>query len=150
MIKRRWILWLGILTLVLGACAPLARSPLAQARATWEAQGIESYRFTLVRNCFCLIRGPVVVEVRDGAVESIVDADTGEPVVGNTQLDEVFGEVATIEALFDVIADAEGAARLDTEFDPELGYPTTIYIDESEMIADEEMGYEVKDLVALD
>lgn len=147
--SRNLVLLLGLVSFLVGACVPLARSPLDEARALWSAQGMDDYRFTLVRNCFCLIRGPVVVEVRNGEVVSIVDAQTGEPEQDNVALTEVFGEVATIQALFDVVAEAEGAATRDVTYHPELGYPTYIYIDESEMIADEEIGYEVLDLVKL-
>ena len=49
----------------------------------------------------------------------------------------------TIDGLFDLIQDAydRNAHEVQVEFDPSRGYPTRIYIDYSEMIADEELGF---------
>ena len=148
--RKLWVLLLIVISTLLGACAPLAASPLSEARATWAAQGIDDYRFTLRRNCFCPVRGPVVVEVRDGEVVSVVDATTGASEQDGFALIEVFGDAATVDALLNTIAEAEGAARLEADYDADLGYPTHVYIDESELIADEEIGYDLEEFVVLD
>ena len=44
---------------------------------------------------------------------------------------------------------ASPAAKVRATFDPELGYPLSVYIDWSEQAADEETGYLVSHLEAL-
>ena len=44
----------------------------------------------------------------------------------------------------------EAAAQVELEFDPELGYPTSVGIDYDTMMADEEIAYRVSDLRASD
>lgn len=152
--KGKWILTVvaGLLLvgLVAGAGLALANPKPLEGRARWEAQGIRDYRFVLERVCFCLARGPVVIEVRDGQVVSIVDAVTGEAESDGFALAEIYGEVSTIDALFDVIDGAEDAEVVTVSYDAELGYPTEIYIDESFLMADEEMRYLVSDFALLD
>lgn len=136
----------GILALIgLIAALTIARPKAAEGRALWESKGIEDYRFTLSRNCFCLIREPVVVEVRDGKAITITDQATGKSTIDGFELTEIFEEAATIDKLFARIeqAEVEGAVRIDVTYDKTYGYPTSLYIDQSEMIADEEIGYVV-------
>ncbi len=49
----------------------------------------------------------------------------------------------TIDGLFDLVQDVydRKTYAVQVEFDPSRGYPTRIYIDYSEMIADEELGF---------
>lgn len=108
-----------------------------EAREQWAAAGPAAYQLTLHRSCFCPpeYRGPFMVTVRDGDVETVryegqtVDAARG----------------MSVESLFDLIEDAyaRGAERVDAEFDPTWGYPTRLYIDYEAQMADEEIGYEV-------
>ncbi len=122
-----------------GPAAP--RSPdLDAARQRWADAGLDAYRMTLQRSCFCPedYRGPFEVTVRDGAVASArFDGATVDP-----------ERVVTVDGLFGLIEDAyeRGAERVDVTFDPELGYPTELYIDVSSQMADEEVGYTVSDL----
>jgi hypothetical protein len=144
-----------LLVAVLSIVAVIAGTVLAQdrpveGRKLWESQDITSYRFVLSRNCFCPIRGPVVIEVRDGEAISIVDQETGKSTVDGFPLTDIFGDVDTIDKLFAVIEDAEGAAVLRVTYDEALGYPAEIYIDQSELMADEEIGYVVHSLEILD
>jgi hypothetical protein len=151
--KSKWILALVavlLLVSVAGAGLALANQKPLEGRALWEAQGIDDYRFVLERVCFCLARGPVVIEVRDGKMVSIVDAATGEPVNEGWALAEIYGDVSTLDKLFDVIDGARGAEILRVSYDAELGYPTEIYIDESSLMIDEEMRYLVSGFELLD
>ena len=126
----------------LPADTPAVRSPeLDDAKARWEAAGLDAYRMTLQRSCFCPedYRGPFDVTVRDGAVATVrfngasLDAD----------------RAVTVDDLFALIEDAykRNAASVDVAFDPDLGYPTSVGIDYSTQMADEEMAYTVADLV---
>ncbi len=117
------------------------RSPeLDAARQRWADVGYDAYRMTLQRACFCPedYRGPFDVTVRHGAVD---DATFNGATVDAER-------VLTVAALFDLLEDAydRNAARVDVTFDDELGYPTSLYIDYDEGIADEEVGYTVADV----
>lgn len=129
-----------------GGATPAVRTPdLDAARARWEAAGFDAYTMTLRRICFCPTpdyTGPFTVRVQDGALASVsldgvlVDEDRGE----------------TVDDLFDLIEDAyeRKAEVVAAEFHPEYGYPTSLSIDYSSMMADEEIGYHISDLKATD
>ncbi len=54
-------------------------------------------------------------------------------------------EIVSISSLFAAIQEAieQNAADIQVQFDETYGYPTNVYIDREEMIADEEVGYMV-------
>jgi len=125
------------------------KASLAENRTKWETAGAQRYRFRFQRSCFCLpdFTRPVYLTVGGGSVEAAEFADTGEAVEPAN-----LGRYETVEALFDLIVGAiEGeAARIDAEFDAELGYPVRLYIDRNLMMADEEQGFEARELVILE
>ncbi len=111
---------------------------LGEQRARWETQGLADYTYDVRRVCFCPFREGVRVTVVDGAVTGASDLATGEVLEPNeVQL------YLTIDGLFDLIQDAydRNAHQVQVEFHPSRGYPTRIFIDYSEMIADEELGF---------
>lgn len=114
---------------------------LEAARQRWRDAAMDDYQMTLQRICFCPVpdyTGPFEVTVRDGDVSTVmlegasVDAERG----------------VSVDALFALIDDAyeRGAVEVALEFDPELGYPTSVGIDYDFQMADEEIGYRVSDL----
>ena len=111
---------------------------LGEQRARWQALGLNDYTYDVQRICFCPFREGVRVTVVDGAVAGATDLATGEVLEPN----EVQWYL-TIDDLFDLVQDAydRNAHEVQVEFDPSRGYPTRIYIDYSEMIADEELGF---------
>lgn len=119
-----------------------ALQQLEKNRKLWESQGIDDYSFTLQRSCFCRgdDRRPIHIQVRDGKVVAAKFADTGEPLPPSMDYAK-----KTIPDLFNEVAQAikEKAARLEVSYDPTYGFPTSIFIDRSELIADEEIGYSV-------
>lgn len=133
-----------VAALVLGGCSLLSgsREPaaLSEARDRWAGSGVDDYAMTLERSCFCPeeYRGPFAVEVRDGAVISVMLRDETLPT----------DRALSVEGLFDLIADAyeQKASRVTVTYDPTLGYPTQIYIDYIAQAADEEVGYTVSKL----
>jgi hypothetical protein len=149
---RRRFLGAALLALLVLGCGttgpsdPLdrERERLEQARAQWRSLGIADYRFTFQRSCFCApsLREPALVNVIRGSIVSVESA-AGEP------QDPAF--YYTVEELFALIEEAidQGAARLSVTYDPGLGYPTSGHIDRSEMIADEELGFEASSLEQL-
>ena len=129
-----------------GAGPAAERSPeLDAARERWMAAGLDAYAFTLRRSCFCPspdYTGPFEVTVRGGAIDTVrLDGAT---------VDDERG--MTVDDLFDLLEDAyeRGAVRVDADFDAELGYPTSLYVDYDQRIADEEIGYFVSELAAAD
>ena len=111
---------------------------LQQNRRLWRNQNISSYRYTLRLGCNCLLEvtQPVVIEVRNGKVTSMVAANSGKPVNP-----EYFKNYNSIPRLFDVVhaALSKKAQRLSVTYHPTLGYPTQINIDYDQQMADEEL-----------
>ena len=118
---------------------------LGEQRALWASQGLADYTFDAVRICYCQFVADVRVTVKDGVITGVT---------------ELASEVArdpetfrTIDGLFDLVQDAydRDAHEVQVEFDPSRGYPTRIWIDYVQMIADEEMGFTLlSDVTALE
>ncbi len=112
---------------------------LSEQRSLWEAQSLEDYTFDVRRVCFCPFREEGVrLTVVAGVLTGATDLATDKVLEPN----EVQWYL-TIDGLFDLLEDAydQDAARVDVDFDASRGYPTSIWIDYSEMIADEELGF---------
>jgi hypothetical protein len=86
----------------------------------------------------------VVVTVRNGQVESRRYEDTGADVPA-----EFAPAYPTVDGLFAVIEEAiaEQAAAVDVLYDAARGFPVSIQIDGSPMIADDEMFYGTRNFV---
>lgn len=111
----------------------------------WQDAGIDNYSMTLARSCFCrddTIR-PVNLDIKNDKVVAATYADTGEPVpadnINQLSVDDLFSTIK--KAL------SSGAAAVDVTYDPTYGYPTSIYIDQNRMMADEEMGFSISNFV---
>lgn len=122
-----------------------AASPLAQ----WQAQNLDSYRYTLQVGCFCIeeMRRPVVIEIQNGDVASMTYADDGSAADPS-----LFERYASVESLFAIIdeAAAEDPAKLDVVYDQTTGVPLSMDIDISEQMADEELYLAVSNFEAID
>ena len=106
----------------------------------WKNQKIVDYEFTLTVNCFCTIetRGPHAIVVKGGKIQSV----NGE------NYDAVKHYAAkTIDQLFELISVNLGRKPFSKtlEYDTKYHFPSSIYFDISQMIADEEIGYTVSD-----
>ncbi len=129
-------------TSVPGTVAPedldAVQAALDEARARWEAADIADYTFTYRPVCFCPPQVFTVV-VEDGVVAA-VDAD-GE---GGA----VTGEPTTVDAVFDDLQAAidDGVFSITAEYDAELGYPVSTWIDVDLRMADEEYGIQIEEL----
>lgn len=123
------------------------QSQLDANRKKWESQGIDDYSFTFQRSCFC--RGdairPINIEVRDGQVSSARYADTGELIPDDRQTNKQSIYNMNADGLFNLVEQGikGGAERVDVTYDKTFGIPTSIYIDQSTQMADEEMGYTI-------
>ena len=109
--------------------------------------GPADYAFTLTVSCFCVPLGPLRVAVYEDAV---VDVTALDPPKG-AEDDPRFQERADAAALTlaELTALAERAEReaddVRVEYDPVRGFPTSLSIDWSALIADEEIAYTVSD-----
>ncbi|HLT47333.1 MAG TPA: DUF6174 domain-containing protein [Rubricoccaceae bacterium] len=121
------------------------RAALDAARARWEAAGLDDYRFVYQVTCFCPeeARGPFALTVRDGVVV--------EALFQGRAMDPADPRFATVDALFETLAEAfdRGAASVRVTYDAALGYPAEAYVDYETMVADEELGFAVRDLTPL-
>jgi major membrane immunogen (membrane-anchored lipoprotein) len=135
------------------SCASSVPEELTTSEKLWKDRGLRNYDFTLERQCFCPEdwRGPVDVQVRDGAAISVTYVSTNEPVT-----DGKFDNADTIDKLFTILENAytgkgdfeQKADTINVSYNAQMGYPTTFFIDVSQTIADEEQGYTVTNLVA--
>ena len=105
----------------------------------WNKKKIVNYSFSFKRVCYCPLEyvGPNQIIVQNGKITSVNGAPYNAA--------ERYGVMYTIPELLQVIK-----ANIDRKpvksilnFNQTYGYPTTIFFDFSEMIADEEIGYEI-------
>ncbi len=124
-----------------------AQQQLDANRKKWNSLDIQDYSFTLQRNCFC--RGdairPINIEVRDGSVAKATYADTGELLPDDRKTNKQSVYNLNADGVFNLVEQGikSGAAKVDVRYDKQYGLPTSIYIDQSFQIADEEMGYTI-------
>ena len=108
----------------------------------WEENKFEDYDFTLQISCFCIIEYtmPKRIEVRDNKVVSV----EGTPF---EDLNDI--SYRTIDGFFEYIEEKRKLNPIieEIKYDSIYGFPTYIYFDISEMIADEEIGYTLTDFV---
>ena len=137
--------------LALGGCAGILDAedelaPLygevAEQRARWEALGLDDYRFTLARSCFCHEEAtqPARVEVRGDRVVKVTSFRTGR------DFDVRMG--VTVEQLFEMIAAAErDGTYLEASYHPRRGYPVGAVI--GTLANDAGVAYSLSDLEAV-
>jgi hypothetical protein len=105
----------------------------------WNEKKIENYSFSLKRICFCPTEyvGPHQIVVKNGKISTVNGAPYNKA--------ERYGVMYTIPELLQVIKENidKKPAKQTLNFNPTYGYPTSVFFDFSEMIADEEIGYEI-------
>ena len=119
---------------------------LADAVSLWNDLGPNSYAFAIERQCFCSseARGPVRITVINGQIVAQIYVDSGASVTGDAR-----GWFPDVDGLFDVLRDAmnEGAHEIRVTYNPVNGVPIDFWIDYSENMADEELGFIVTESV---
>lgn len=114
------------------AAADTELDQLVNANGKWIAAEVASYRYVYQKYCVCYSGEPpaVVVTVTRGRVSDAFsrDAETGlETPAGDGRLDLYW----TIDDLFEKLSAAMAREAIVTaEYDPELGYPTELFIDD--------------------
>ena len=116
--------------------------PLDDATANlnlWNEKKVENYSFSFKRICFCPVEyvGPHQVVVQNGKVVTV----NGLPYNSS----ERYGVIPTIPELLITIKSHidKKPIRQTLNFNPTYGYPASVFFDFSEMMADDELGYEV-------
>ena len=108
----------------------------------WIAQNIKNYSYTLRINCYCAPErnGPNLIKVIDNKITLV----NGQPYNPN-----LTGTLPTVTELFNIIQTklAQRPFQQSLAYHPTLGYPTSVYFDMDERIADEEVGYIIENLV---
>lgn len=119
---------------------------LQAARARWAEAAISDYSITVRRTCECTsqMMGPVVVEVRGGAVVSRHYSSNGAAV--DPGLAPSF---PSVEGLFEILDEAarNRAPGVQARYDSQLGFPSYVAIDPDRIIADDEIIYSVTDFL---
>ena len=151
---RFLLLALVLLTsLVTVSCTISVTQELTTSEKLWKDQRVMDYDFTLERQAFAPEdwRGPVNIQVRHGAAVSVTYVSTGAAVSEGK-----FDNADTIDKLFTMLKNAyagkgefeQKADTISVTYDAQMGYPTNLYIDVSQIVADDEQGYTVTNLVA--
>jgi hypothetical protein len=145
---------LALLTVFVAiSCASSVPQELTAGEKLWKDHGLKNYDFTIERQCFCPEdwRGPVNIQVRNGAAVSVTYVSDGTAVTEGK-----FDNADTIDKLFTMLKNAyagkgdfeQKADTINVAYDAQIGYPTTFWIDVSQMMADEEQGYAVTNFTA--
>lgn len=139
-----------VLSLLLAACS--TTSEYDQNLQKWQDADISHYQFELFIGCFCPFRNvmPLTIEVQDGEVVSITQAD-GVVVTATDPSYELFISVATIEGLFTKLDSSlnGGADEVLVTYDDAYGFPSTISIDQIKEAIDDEIAYQVDNFKVL-
>jgi len=121
------------------------RAELQAARQRWRTNGLVTYQFQFYWRCISChpnFRELVRVDVRDGSIVGVTKLATGEAVPRDQWVQ------LTVEGLLDWIEGklAMHPEYIRAEFDPVLGYPVSGFYDQSSLMNDEEMGFELSSL----
>lgn len=130
----------------LAACSqPNDDHGLATARARWASRAPDGYRFDWKRGCDCPaeVYRPIEITVASGQIAAAVYSDDRNPVA-----EQFRSTLRTVDGVFDDVQKAidQHAAEIDLTFDPSYGYPTSVFIDYSHQIADEELSLQLSGL----
>ena len=112
---------------------------LEQQREIWAEEGISDYTMTVEIGCFCPPeqQGPFEVTVVDGKLDDVM--------MGGETADPSNRDFFTVTGLFSTIEEHADADEIDITYSPS-GYPTTIDVDPSREIVDEEFRIDVRTL----
>ena len=127
--------------------APTEEATAQPTVGTYPEFEPEDYSYHLSVACFCVGAGvPIEVTVEAGeVVDAVYLADDGgrSAVKKGDPADKRFW--LTINDVIDA-ANNTSAARVDVVWPPGQEYPSSVYVDEDEKIADEEIGYTVSEV----
>ena len=141
--KKRGLIFLIFLLAFLPACGASQRPALQHNHSLWESKAVQHYRFNLKIGCICPWSAlmPLTIEVKNGEIISMTASNGGDI----SPYQDTFRQHGTIESLFALVdaAISRRVYRLEVQYDATYGFPTSIVIDPSHMIMDDETGYYV-------
>tara|TARA_B100000767_G_scaffold242326_1_gene239323 strand:+ start:653 stop:1099 length:447 start_codon:yes stop_codon:yes gene_type:complete len=115
---------------------------LQEQEKKWKKQGIIDYEFTSQISCFCQsdYTLPKAIAVKNDEIQSIN---------GVAYANLEYENHMTIDELFDYIEDHQNKNPVieNLEFDSVYGFPSYIYFDISEVIADDEISYTITNFI---
>jgi len=135
---------------VLAVCSDLGPGDLQQdelreAQELWQLRRPARYEYTVRRQCLCTedALGPVRVSVDGETIVSQLYED------GRSVDASAVEWFPSVDGLFAVLRDAftRDAHETRVSYDPRLGVPVELWIDYSQNIADEELGFTVTEAV---
>lgn len=133
-----------MLSMVVG-CSWLAHSPAEHSPAEMP----DSYTMRVTQQCFCQqqFTGPFDIEVRNGAPYRATRSNDGKAI----PLPWIGDEVPDLAVIMRRIqqAEAQAAHQLEVHWSDEAGIPSSVHIDVSEMIADDEVTYRIENFQRL-
>ena len=125
--------------IILSACTPSWENQLKQNQAKWESQNITHYRMSVnlpydfSGNGYGNLPMPLIVEVKDGNMISVVDA-LGEKVsfTGGGDFVYYYPNSLTVQGLFSYVYQwyLKKPPDIQVSYDPALGFPSSIFIDQ--------------------
>jgi hypothetical protein len=126
---------------------------LEQNQAKWESQHITHYRMSIILpfSSSNYDRMPLTVEVQDGKVISVVDVH-GETVArDDNDIAYYYPDRLTIPGLFSYAYQTfwEKPPTIKVTYEPDLGYPETIYVDPYTEPCCQDFTFEVRDFEVL-
>ena len=141
--KAALLLWCLAVTVCLSGCGGVktAPDPLQQ----WQGLSLENYDYEIKRDLFSTPQytRAMRVNVRSGAVQSAryLDDSTAVPA-------EVLRSLRTVNGWFAYIDKGRQKPffRLDVRYHDTLGYPTYLYVDIRERVADDEQTVRIENL----
>ena len=104
------------------------RDELERNRQRWQSQHLTAYRYQLHATCLCPeLSRPVIIEVHNGTA-SIREQRQHQLIAG-----QPFAALDSVEDLFGLLQAAldRQAASVMVSYDPQLGFPTYIRIDDT-------------------
>lgn len=107
---------------------------------SYPAFAAEDYAYTLQVSCFCPDAGvPIRVTVQDGEVSEAVYGEKGAAVEAGDAAPEYWE--LSINDIIDELNAATDAENVQVKWPDGQDYPSSVSIDQSAQIADEEIGY---------
>jgi hypothetical protein len=124
---------------LLSSCARKTQTTaLSPEHAKWMKSRVKDYRYEFQPRCYCIQakRGPYTVVVKKNEIVSV----NGQPYDP-----ENMGRLFTIDGLFEMIESQRKRKPVleEIEYDPQYGFPSSLYFDFVENIKDEEYGWYV-------
>lgn len=128
-------------------------SSIADPLERWQAYGLTNYSIEESRTCECFPPNSCTAYIVGNEVLD-VDYELSEQGYYGRTREEIYSYTKnfamTIDDAFSLIEKYRATAhKIETEYDPRFGFPSTIYIDIDSLMADEEIHREFKNLKRL-